>query len=509
MNIFIFQQRSWATKVGIPLAKLLKKNIPDAKFATYIYKPNVWRYIEQDDFKYEQKWLGFKDDDAILADDFDEKYGHISMEEIEFELDIDSVWTQLIHVERSLVYTPGKTYRYSMIKQLSDKQMLDVVRYQYSVAKEIFKSFSPDIIITPGYGSLFHNVLYHYAKKRNISMIALIASKISGFYTITDDNMYRFDNIKKRVEQKNYSPESLEFSKYYIQNFRKNYVPPEHFKGRVFEGKQYVPKEVLKEIIKLPRTLYRALRHNADPLHPKAYYTLEYFPIRWQFKNLFSRHYYTYKAQTREYHQPKQGENFFYFPLHVHPEMSTNLWAPFATNQLEVARQCALALPGKYTLYVKEHPVMVGRRSASFYDKIAGLPNVKLLHPYYSSHQLITSDECRGVIVISSTVGLESMLMSKPVILLSQIFYSIIPQCFPLTDFTKLNALIKKIETINFQDQYYEDALTELIASLKEESFEVVYGSIWGLGKGGNKLPIFEAFLSKIKELEVYKNANK
>jgi hypothetical protein len=49
-------------------------------------------------------------------------------------------------------------------------------------------------------------------------------------------------------------------------------------------------------------------------------------------------------------------------------------------------------------------------------------PNVRLVQPYTSSHELIRDAE--AVAVISSTVGLEALLYEKPVLTLGEPFYS-------------------------------------------------------------------------------------
>ena len=54
--------------------------------------------------------------------------------------------------------------------------------------------------------------------------------------------------------------------------------------------------------------------------------------------------------------------------------------------------------------------------------RLTRLENVKLLNPYESSHELV--DRADGIVVISSTVGLEALMYGKPVLTLGQPFYS-------------------------------------------------------------------------------------
>ena len=64
----------------------------------------------------------------------------------------------------------------------------------------------------------------------------------------------------------------------------------------------------------------------------------------------------------------------------------------------------------------------VGRNGLGMLRRLTRIENVRLLDPYASSHELIQRAE--AVAVISSTVGLEALMYSKPVLTLGQPFYS-------------------------------------------------------------------------------------
>ena len=72
---------------------------------------------------------------------------------IESDLGIESIWKDLLYCDKSMVYTPGKKWRYSYLKQLSDDKMIDLVKFNYYFIKEeIYKKFKPDIVFTPNFG---------------------------------------------------------------------------------------------------------------------------------------------------------------------------------------------------------------------------------------------------------------------------------------------------------------------------------------------------------------------
>jgi hypothetical protein len=64
----------------------------------------------------------------------------------------------------------------------------------------------------------------------------------------------------------------------------------------------------------------------------------------------------------------------------------------------------------------------LGRNSIRLLRRLRERPNVRLVNPYTSSHELIRRAE--AVAVISSTVGVEALLYEKPVLTLGQPYYS-------------------------------------------------------------------------------------
>ena len=63
----------------------------------------------------------------------------------------------------------------------------------------------------------------------------------------------------------------------------------------------------------------------------------------------------------------------------------------------------------------------LGRNSIRLLRRLRQRPNVRLVAPRASSHDLIRGAE--AVVVISSTVGLEALLYDKPVLTLGQPYY--------------------------------------------------------------------------------------
>jgi hypothetical protein len=113
---------------------------------------------------------------------------------------------------------------------------------------------------------------------------------------------------------------------------------------------------------------------------------------------------------------------YLYFPLHVVDDYKIARVVPHCADQASIVEQVAAALPAGHELVVKEHPMSIGRSRLGFLRRLRRIENVRLVDPHTSSHELIEASA--GVVVISSTVGLEALLYRKPVLTLGRPFYA-------------------------------------------------------------------------------------
>jgi hypothetical protein len=81
-------------------------------------------------------------------------------------------------------------------------------------------------------------------------------------------------------------------------------------------------------------------------------------------------------------------------------------------DEIEELFKTANVLPAGYSLAVKEHPEMLGRREFGFYRRIKKHKNMILIDPFVSNIDLIKKSV--GVIGISGTSLLEAAFLNKP-----------------------------------------------------------------------------------------------
>jgi hypothetical protein len=140
------------------------------------------------------------------------------------------------------------------------------------------------------------------------------------------------------------------------------------------------------------------------------------------------------------YDAPRPGRRFVYFPLHDAEDYKIKAVIPHCADQEAIIGQVADALPPGYDLVLKEHPMSIGRNPVSMLRRLRRRPNVRLVDPSTSSHELIQRSD--GVVVISSTVGLEALLYGKPVLTLGRPFYAGYGVTVDLDSFAEIRAAV-------------------------------------------------------------------
>jgi hypothetical protein len=128
------------------------------------------------------------------------------------------------------------------------------------------------------------------------------------------------------------------------------------------------------------------------------------------------------RAAHRLYSPRLPDRRFVYFPLQVTDDYKILRLRPQCVDQESLITRLVDALPEDVELVVKEHPMSIGRTSFGMLRHLAAHPRIRVADPYASSLELIRRSA--GVATISSTVGIEALLLERPVLTLGRPFYS-------------------------------------------------------------------------------------
>jgi hypothetical protein len=174
--------------------------------------------------------------------------------------------------------------------------------------------------------------------------------------------------------------------------------------------------------------------------------------------------------------------SYVFFPLHVEPELVLSQFARPCLNQIEVVRNISLSMPVGMPLLVKEHPMMIGRRSIGYYEKILEIPNVKLVDWDLSSDTVL--DHAQMVVIIRGAIGLEAAIRRIPVVSLGKSFFQVLPQTMFRTCWN-LYELPSTIQGMLTDYRYDHDAMVRYIAAVIQSSVAVNLLEMIGKTKRG------------------------
>lgn len=157
---------------------------------------------------------------------------------------------------------------------------------------------------------------------------------------------------------------------------------------------------------------------------------------------------------------------FVFFGLHMQPESSIDVWAPFYANQIATIETIARALPPDLRLLVKLHRSDADAYSRGELQVMRRLPGVELVAPSANSREFL--ERASLVVAIQGTMGLEAAMLRKPVLLLGESSLSKLPGVRRVGVHTDLPQLIRDMRVATPPDR--EAVIRGLMAFLSPYS---------------------------------------
>lgn len=185
------------------------------------------------------------------------------------------------------------------------------------------------------------------------------------------------------------------------------------------------------------------------------------------------------------------SEKYFIFPLQFIPEAATLVQGSKLYDMFALIELLSKSMPYGYKLVVKEHKHCIGRRPLSFYKKISNFHNVTLCDENYDIYDLISDSS--GVLTISSTMGLEAMMMGKPVGVLGQNYFNISKNAYSLHNLYEIENQLR----LMIDHKFDKNDLLSIIKTILDCSFDAnihpkYYSDL-------DKLPNVKAYINSLK----------
>jgi hypothetical protein len=323
----------------------------------------------------------------------------------------------------------------------------------------------PDLVILEGIDDFTSLFLYYYCKNTDINFFYFVYARLGSY--LIKSNRLDTGPLDFQLKLSHYEGHSLKESKILqgTKSFVKEYVlnksQPSYVsdKSMLFKRFSIADLQILKSV-------FLSFAFDSDTfgsLSPSNVLTNRFIRIKReaQYKRFFYNKFISLNNLNND---------FLVYPLHFHPEAATLIQGRFFNNQIEIIEMISKALPSNIKLIVKEHVVSIGRRGIEFYKKIENFHNVFFISERVDVYQLL--EKSRGVCTISSSMGLEALMLGKPVLVFGEIFYQLSKNVIQVGDLRKIPEYIKTMIELKFD----EDDFLKLLAAFKQDLIEVSPG---------------------------------
>ena len=467
-KIFIFQQREWANRIGVHLARKFQENNYELGCLTF-KRSTHFNITNDNEIKYHI---------VISNDDIYETPGifidkDLNLEKICDELGINSIW-ELIYSDRNLSNSYDKNLHFNFKKKLNDKHMINVFKAIYCTCEKIYRDFKPDLILAPNFPALTHLIFYHFFKNKQIKMLGISDTKVGDYQAIyydynNEDGMFHYEH-KKLINEKSINDEQ-------INNIIDNFYQDNFHAYKKFNEKEFFSqlfRDFLRDVNASLKSYFNKLKRiNESKLF--NHQTNKIIPIiRYYIVMLFR----AISEKKIKYDEIKNEEEFAYMPLQLQPEASMDIQSTKYSNQIETARQIAMNLPSNMCLYIKDHPAMYGLRKKTYLLKLKSLPNVRLINFRTPTKDILKKSK----ILISATGStfFEAAIIRKPSIILGSLGDIIkLPNIEKLDEFKNLKKLIEKKIKENLNTDEYTLNLKKYIKAVLLSGFNENYVRVW------------------------------
>lgn len=316
-------------------------------------------------------------------------------------------------------------------KHYTYEQQLKWIELNYKGVERIINDFQPTLILDADTFEFPRVVLNEIAKYHDIPYISIEYPRYEKYkmptYTIGYGNEKFFE--KQYLKFMNETESELEEEINYVREFRnRTNIMSEEFNGT--PTAQYSADGWLKTAKRLIGCMLYIWNQN---IIAKNYRLIHSNPLIYPSPFELARFFIKVDAGKRKLYSinkyfklPQKEDTYVYFPLHLIPEASTVIKAPYYINELHIIESVSKALPIGWKLYVKEHQSMLGERSLEFYEKVNRIPNCMMVQPNYYTDPKPWITNAKGVITITGTSAYEAVLLGKRAIVFGDVCFNVI-----------------------------------------------------------------------------------
>lgn len=481
MNSLFFTQGS-SLDMFYNLMLAMRKYISLEKIGFYVADSRFFKKFKQEYPEIESNSFFLLKEWDIIRASKDVKPDIASLMRYEKKIGRPFLWNALV-ADRRIYF--GKKYAYNQDyrPRFSHERMLSILQVGLKQMEDFFNETKPNFIVSFQCVTLGEYLSYLFARSRNIPILNLRPMRIKNYFYAGENIMEPSDFLKKTYEQflKNGIDTSLrEEASEYLQEVQKTHamyegvVPPSNKPpDRGNSKKKGLNLLNLKSLLKLLIGEYKyRFGEYRDDNHISGYIgpLVGQGIVRpWRARSM-EKQFHNLYVKSKDL----ASLNYAFFPLHTEPEVTLSVYSKPYLNQIEAVRLFSHNLPVGMKLVVKEHPWAIGRRPLSYYRKLMEIPNIMLAHPSVNSRELVSNAQL--ITVIAGSIGLEGLILNKPVIVLEGSHFNFLPSSM-MCYVRNPDILGDEIRDLLENYEYNEGAILSYIGAVMKSTIRVDFYS--------------------------------
>ena len=418
------------------------KNAFDRSYGTeHIYEKAFSKKAPNNNFKYIDKYFKNRVDFWNIV--FSERY--------------------LVNLEHSEVYF---NYKYTR------DELLLYANYTLWEFENILLKENPSIIFDYSSLGFMRGMLHAVASYQNINYLRFFPSRIEGYSYLSEIYSSTLSLAKPRLVGE------IDEVDFFSNVYNKYHASGEAYSAvHMRKNKKH---NLINLIVKIPQAVVAIFTEIS--IRAKGYNDKSLKYNYYKYISLFSRRLYVYYTRRCKGLLYKINERYittdpssisgvkYLFTMHVQPEASTSVDAPYCASQEYVIQNICRALPPNGVLVVKPHPYQVSIEPVSLYKRISSIPNLVLVKKSIKTVDLLKL--CDAAITITGTVGIESIFNGKKAFCLADTIYSDCEEVERANSFEELSRILNNEETVLVADKRkVESYFHELSKVLYEVDF--------------------------------------
>lgn len=277
--------------------------------------------------------------------------------------------------------------------------------------------------------------MYMVAKAMGIKTLMLVPAYEAGYfiycYSIEDYGIFadasdyceELDDIVIKKEYKKdiayMTPEMMakDLGKHSMSYYFQPLLSPKHYFGK----KQVLWKEQQAKYLNLYDFIEKKIIRSVS----------RYFQRRCYNKN---------NNKTVQYVDFKK--KYVYFPLHLQPEMTTDVLGEKYTDQLLAIEKLRNILPDDWYIYVKENPKQKSyMRGRYFFERLSLIPNVVFVDRTVDTYKLMES--AQFVSTITGTAAWEAITGGKNALIFGRVWFDHFPGIFRFEEMESIQEILQ------------------------------------------------------------------